>query len=132
MPTELAALALAILWQGVQYVLVSIPANRELGTQVTLAPRDDGPLADKVCARTARLSRALDNHATALTLFAPAVLLVVITDKGSALTGMLAFAYLAARVVYVPAYALGWQPWRSVFWMVGFAATMALATVSLL
>lgn len=132
MTPELAALALAILWQGVQFVLVSIPANRELGPQITLAPRDDGPLVDKVCQRTARLSRALDNHAAALTLFAPAVVLVVLTESTSALTALLAFTYLAARVVYVPAYAFGWRPWRSVVWMVGFGATMALAALSLL
>lgn len=132
MTPELTALALALLWQGVQYVLVSVPANRELGAKVTLAPRDDGPLCDKVSSRTARLSRALDNHATALTLFAPAVLILVITDSTSALTAVLAFGYLAARVVYVPAYAYGWQPWRSIFWMAGFGATMALAAVSLL
>lgn len=132
MTPELTALALALLWQGVQFALVSVPANRELGTEITLAPRDDGPLVDKVGPRTARLARALDNHAAALTLFAPAVFLVEITDSGTALTATLAFAYLAARVVYVPAYAFGWRPWRSIVWMVGFAATMALAAVSLL
>ena len=132
MTPEMTALALALLWQGVQFILVSVPANRELGSRVTLAPRDDGPLVDKVCQRTARLSRALDNHAAALTLFAPAVVLVVLTDAGSTLTAWLAFIYLAARILYVPAYAFGWQPWRSVFWMAGFGATMALAALSLL
>ena len=72
MTPELTALALALLWQGVQFALVSVPANRELGTEITLAPRDAGPLVDKVGPRTARIARALDNHAAALTLFAPA------------------------------------------------------------
>lgn len=129
---DLIALALALLWQGVQYVLVSVPANRELGADITLAPRDDGPISEKVSLRTARLGRALDNHATALVLFAPAVFLVVVTGNQRPVTAGLAFTYLAARIAYVPAYALGWQPWRSILWMIGFLSTMALVVLSLI
>ena len=126
MTPELIALALALLLQGIQFFLVSIPANLELPPRVTLAPRDDGPLTAKVSTRTARLARALDNHQAALTLFTPAVLLVHLSGGTSGFTSLLAFAYLAARMLYVPAYAFGWTPWRSVFWGIGFFTTMGL------
>jgi uncharacterized MAPEG superfamily protein len=35
-------------------------------------------------------------------------------------------------VLYVPAYAFGWNPWRSLIWAVGFLATVAMIGVSLL
>ena len=37
----------------------------------------------------------------------------------------------AARVLYVPAYAFGWSPWRSLIWAVGFIATLTMIVVSL-
>jgi hypothetical protein len=59
MTPELTALTLAALLQVVQYVLVSVPANLELGITRTLSPRDDGRLEDDLSPRAARLARAL-------------------------------------------------------------------------
>jgi uncharacterized MAPEG superfamily protein len=44
----------------------------------------------------------------------------------------MAWAYLAARILYVPAYAMGLVPWRSVVWFVGFGATVAMILAALL
>lgn len=126
MSTEVLVLTLAALWQGFQYVLVSVPANRELGPSVTMGPRDDGPLEDRVRPETARLARALANHFEALTLFTVAVVAVELSGAGSALTAGLAWLYLAARVAYVPAYRIGRGPWRSLIWLAGFSATMLM------
>ena len=41
-------------------------------------------------------------------------------------------AYLAARIAYVPAYALGLRPWRSAIWGVGFFATLTLLLAALI
>jgi len=132
MSPELTALALAGLWQGAQYVLVSVPANMELGTDQTLAPRDDGPLERQVSRGTARLARAMTNHFEALTLFALAVLVVELGPGSGPLTAALAWAYLAARVLYVPAYYYGWVPGRSLIWLAGFAATMLMLLTALI
>ncbi|NCU21433.1 MAPEG family protein, partial [Candidatus Falkowbacteria bacterium] len=43
-----------------------------------------------------------------------------------------AFTYLGARILYVPAYAYGWTPWRSVIWAVGFFATVAMLIAALI
>jgi len=136
MPPELTALALAGLLQVVQYVLMSVPANRELGVAKTLSPRDPDrlgkPLVEQVSPRTGRLFRALENHFEGLILFTLAVTVVTLAEKSSPLTAACAWSYLAARVLYVPAYAFGLAPWRSLIWAVGFLATAAMLILALI
>ena len=55
-----------------------------------------------------------------------AVVVTGMSGQTSAFTAAAAWIYLAARVLYVPAYAFGWTPWRSVIWGIGFMATMAM------
>jgi uncharacterized MAPEG superfamily protein len=131
MTPELTALTLAALLQMGQFVLYAIPANLELGTRYTGGSRDFPP--DKpMSKRTARLGRALANHFEGLILFGIAVTVVTLADKSSAFTVACAFAYLAARVAYIPAYAYGLNPWRSVIWAVGFFATACMLIAALL
>lgn len=133
MTPELTALTLAALLQVVQYVLMSVPANLELGTAKTLSPRDPDrlgkPLVEQVSPRTGRLIRALDNHFEGLILFTIACVVVTLAGKSGPLTSVCAFTYLGARILYVPAYCFGWVPWRSLIWAVGFLST-ALMLVS--
>jgi uncharacterized MAPEG superfamily protein len=131
MSTEVTVLALAALLQVVQYALMAVPTNLEVGARSTLSPRDSTDIRDKVSPRTGRLIRALDNHFEALILFAIAVLVVSLGDQSSPLTRACAWIYLAARVLYVPAYAFGLVPWRSVVWAVGFAATTTMLIAAL-
>jgi uncharacterized MAPEG superfamily protein len=132
MTPELTALALAGLLQVGQYVLMSVPANLELGPGKTLGPRDEPDLRARLSPRTARLFRALDNHFEGLILFTLAVVVVTLGDARSGFTAACAWTYLAARVLYVPAYAFGLVPWRSVIWLVGFAATAAMILAALI
>jgi uncharacterized MAPEG superfamily protein len=135
MTPELTALALAGLLQVVQFALMSVPANLELGPGKTLGPRDPDrlgkPLIEQVSPRTGRLFRALNNHFEGLILFTLAVVVVTLSGQSSGFTAACAWTYLIARVLYVPAYAFGLVPWRSLIWMVGFGATtlMLLATL---
>lgn len=135
MTPELTALTLAGLLQVVQFVLMAVPANLELGPGKTASPRDPErlgkPLVDQVSARTGRLFRALDNHFEGLILFTLAVVVVTLSDQSTAFTAACAVAYLGARVLYVPAYYFGWAPWRSVIWAVGFFATTAMMLAAL-
>jgi uncharacterized MAPEG superfamily protein len=131
MTPELTALALAALLQGLQFVLYAVPANRDLGPGYTRSARDRPP-SRGMSETTARLGRAMDNHFEGLILFGIAVLVATLGGRSGALTAACAWTYLAARVLYVPAYALGWRPWRSVIWMVGFGATMLMILAALL
>ncbi len=132
MTPELTALALAGLLQGVQFALMAIPANRELGPKATLSPRDGADLASGMSTRTARLKRALENHFEGLILFTLAVVVVTAGAGSSPLTAVCAWVYLLARIAYVPAYAFGWVPWRSVIWSVGWLATMVMILAALI
>jgi len=136
MTPELTVLALAALLQAAQFCLMSVPANLELGVGKTLSPRDTSrmgkPLIDQVSDKTGRLIRAMNNHFEALILFTIAVVVVTLGDKGTGLTAILAWIYLAARILYIPAYYFGLAPWRSLIWCVGFLSTMLMIVSALI
>lgn len=80
---------------------------------------------------TGRLRRAVSNHFEGLILFTIAVVVVTLSGSASGLTATCAWVYLAARVLYVPAYAFGWTPWRSVIFGIGALATLVMILTAL-
>lgn len=128
MAAETTALALAALLQAVQIGLAGAVATREAGAAWNMGPRDTEP---RLSPLAGRLQRAVRNHFEGLTLFTIAVVLVGLTDTDRALTATCAWIYLLARVLYVPAYAFGWSPWRSLIWAAGFLATLVMILTSL-
>ena len=131
MTPELTALALAGLLQAVQFALFAVPANIELGTGYTSSARDRPP-SRQLSDRTGRLQRAMNNHFEGLILFTLAVVVVTLGQQSTATTQTAAWVYLCARILYIPAYALGLRPWRSVIWAVGFFATLTMMVASLI
>lgn len=131
MTPELTALALAGLLQAVQFILFAVPANMELGTGYTSSARDRPP-SRQMSPLTGRLQRAMNNHFEGLILFTLAVVVVTLGQQSSAVTQTAAWVYLAARVLYIPAYALGLRPWRSLIWAFGFFATLTMIVAALL
>ncbi len=131
MTPELTALTLAGLLQMVQFVLFALPANLELGTRYTSGPRDRAP-ERPLSTLTGRLQRAMNNHFEGLILFTLAVLVVTLSGQSTPTTATLAYTYLAARILYVPAYALGLAPWRSAIWAVGWFSTLGLLLAALI
>lgn len=131
MTPELTALALAGLLQALQFILFAVPANMELGTGYTSSARDRPP-SRQMSPVTARLQRAMNNHFEGLILFTLAVVVVTLGQQSSAVTQTAAWVYLAARVLYIPAYALGLRPWRSLIWAFGFFATLTMIVAALL
>jgi uncharacterized MAPEG superfamily protein len=131
MTPELTVLALAALLQAAQFIAFAIPANREIGPGYTMSARDRPP-SRAMSQRTLRLQRALNNHVEWLLFFTIAVVVVTLSDQASAFTALCAWVYLGARVLYVPAYALGWRPGRSIIWAVGFTATVLMVISTLI
>jgi uncharacterized MAPEG superfamily protein len=128
---ELTALVLAaLLWAG-QLAHMAVRANLEIGSRYFLSPRDTPP-PQELSQSTQRLKRAYDNHAEALLLFAIAITAITLTGKESTATAILAFTYLGARMVFIPAYALGWTPWRSVFFGIGYLCSILLLLLALI
>jgi len=131
MTPELTALALAGLLQIAQFGLFALPANIELGTRYTSSPRDTPP-PKPISILTGRLQRAMNNHFEGLILFTLAVVVVTLGNQSTATTQYAAWTYLAARALYIPAYALGLSPWRSAIWSVGLLATLTMIVAALL
>ena len=129
MPVELKVLGYAALLQFVQFIVMAIPVNLQLGIAYTGGNRDEQKQPTGV---PGRLVRALDNHFEGLILFTIAVVVVVLGEASSTLTEGCAWAYFYARVLYIPAYACGVFLVRSLIWSVGFIATaiMLLSAVS--
>lgn len=130
MTATLTLLALAGLLHIAQFVVASYMANVDLGVGYTTSPRDRGP-SREMRPVTARMLRAYDNHIQMFPFFAAAVLLVAVTGQETALTAAAAWVYLAARIAYVPAYAFGWRPWRSLIWVGAMTATATLFLAAL-
>jgi len=54
------------------------------------------------------------------------VFAVVISNQFTQLTAICSWLYLAARILYIPAYVFAWVPWRSMIWAVGLIATVVM------
>ena len=136
MTPELTVLTYAALLQCIQFALMAIPANLELGVGKTASPRDldrlGKPIIELLSVKTARLARAMNNHFEALILFGIAITVISLADKTNAITTACAYTYLCARVLYIPAYYFGWTPWRSYIWFVGFFATLAILVTAII
>jgi uncharacterized MAPEG superfamily protein len=59
------------------------------------------------------------------------VLILALKEAFTPTSLMLCQAFLVARVLYLPAYVFGLTGFRSLVWLVGFAATIALYLLAL-
>lgn len=129
MTPELTVLGFAAILQAVQIGLAAWSMNRDGLSDWNAGPRDSEP---QFSITTGRLRRAVENHFEALAFFTIAVVLVTLGDSASGFTAICAWVYLAARLLYVPAYAFGWVPWRSIIYGVGTLASFAMIFTALL
>ena len=123
MTPELTVLVLAALVQVLQFTAFSVTANRQVGPKKAMGPRDE-PV--HLTGSAGRFQRAMNNHFEGLILFSIACIVIALSDQTTAFTTACAWIYLVARIAYVPAYALGLAPWRSLIWLVGFGATVLM------
>jgi len=128
MTPELTALVLAALLQVLQFTAYSVAAQKQVGPKYAVGPRDEPRQLTGVAGR---LQRALTNHFEGLILFGIAAGVIALTDQSTTVTAACAWVYLAARALYVPAYAFGLTPWRSLIWSVGFLATVVMLLAAL-
>ena len=129
MSSELNILALYGLYTALILLLQVTGTMSQLGMGYLLSSRDEHRTLTGI---TGRLDRALVNSVTAMALFAPAILILAVKEEFSATTLTAAQAFLIARILYVPAYALKLTGVRTLLWLAGFAATVALYLVALM
>lgn len=131
MTPELLSLTLIGLLQAALFCAMSISANRLLPMRKTLGTRED-TLESELTGKTGRIYRTLRNNTENLGFFTAAVAVVELSGSNSGFTAACALTYVAARLLYVPAYVFGWVPWRSLIFCVGFAATTLMFLAALL
>lgn len=129
MTPELTALTLATLWQALTIGAYSMAANAQVGPTYAMSPRDQ---RRDLTGTAGRLQRAVNNGFEGLILFTIAALVVTLAGQSSPVTQAAAWVFLAARLLYVPAYALGLAPWRSLIWTLGFFATLVMLVAALI
>jgi uncharacterized MAPEG superfamily protein len=129
MTPELTALTLAALLQVGQLVAYSVAGNMQVDAKTAFGPRDTPVQLTGVAGR---LKRAMDNHFEGLILFGIACVVISMSGQSSDFTRICAWLYMGARLAYVPAYALGLSPWRSLIWFAGFGATTAMLIAALI
>jgi uncharacterized MAPEG superfamily protein len=119
MTTELMILGWTLVLALAQILLVATLRDKETGSAWNVGPRDAAPPPPGRI--TARLQRAQANLFETLPLFAAAVLIAHAGGREGTLTLWGSYAFLAARVAYVPLYAAGIPMVRSLAWGVSLA-----------
>ncbi|MBF0664421.1 MAG: MAPEG family protein [Brevundimonas sp.] len=116
MTPEFTFLALTLILALVQIGAAGMARTAELGAKWNAGPRDaPAPPPGRLAGR---LMRAQANLFETLPLFAAAVIMAEAADKTGTLTLWGAGLYFAARIVYLPLYALGVPYLRSLVWLV--------------
>jgi uncharacterized MAPEG superfamily protein len=125
---ELRMLICSVVLGFVHIVAASHAASLQRGYRWTASARDTevAPLTGVA----GRLDRALRNFSETFPLFAALVFAAYAAGRHNALTESGAILYFAARLVYLPLYALGVFLVRSLVWNVA-ASGMALMLVAL-
>jgi uncharacterized MAPEG superfamily protein len=129
MTPELTVLALTVILQCLQLGLYSIVANRQVGVRYSGGPRDE---PRQLTGIAGRVQRSVNNQFESLILFTAAVVVLHLSNNATPYTAVWAWIYLAARVLYIPAYMFAWTYWRSAIWGVGLLATLVMIFTALL
>ncbi|MQR98562.1 MAPEG family protein [Gluconobacter aidae] len=129
MPIGLVWLGWTLVLAVVQLFLTAAACRQQDGLQWASSNRDGE--APHYTGMAARLKRAQANLAETLPIFIGAVLLAWVSGRYSPLAGWGAGTYFLARTLYVPAYAFGWGPVRSLIWGISMAG-LVLVLISLL
>ena len=121
--TEITILIAYGLLVMITILLQVMGAMNQLSMGYIMSSRDDNRGTRGM---VARIERALNNSIVAMTLFAPAVLILEVLNKTNATTLLAAQVFMIARIIYLPVYALGVPAVRTLAWLAGFIATAVL------
>ncbi len=129
MPVEVQMLGWAGVILMVQFAAMAVAVNLQLGPAYTGGPRDE---RREPTGAAGRLHRAFNNMIEALVFFTLAVVVVTLGEASTRATEIAAMVFVAARVLYVPAYVVAIGLLRSAIWGVGFFATAYMIVQALL
>jgi len=122
MTTELIVLAWGCVLGLVHIFAAGNAKTKQYGAKWNMGPRD-GPLPEPE-PLVGRLMRAQANYFETFPLLAAAVLIVSLAHLNSRWTAIGAVVWIAARVAYLPLYALGVPGVRSAAFLVSLAGLL--------
>jgi uncharacterized MAPEG superfamily protein len=123
MSPDLFVLACVLVLALIQILLFDVARTGQYGLKWNMSPRDQAdmpPLSDMA----KRLERAQANLFETLPLFIGAILIAHVSERANDLTALGAHLYLFGRIAYVPLYAFGLSPWRSLAWIVSLVGLL--------
>jgi uncharacterized MAPEG superfamily protein len=118
MPIDASLLVLSVLIFIVMVLVQAVFSNLEHPPKQMLGARDG--LSDTK-AVTQRAKRANQNMIEALLMFAPLMLVAIVTDRTNDMTALGGWLFVAGRAAFAPLYWLGVPVLRTLAWMVAVA-----------
>jgi len=129
MTSELTVLVLGAVLLLAHIMLAVHFKTRQYGKDWNMGARDEAlPPLNPVAGR---LERARDNFAETFPVAIVALLAVTLAGKASALTEIAAWAWLGARVIYLPLYWTGVPKVRTLVWGISLLALLVLLGAAL-
>ncbi len=129
MTTALAYLGWTLVLTLVQVVVSTVTKRgQDGGPKWAMGNRDTSPTYTGLAGR---MVRAQANLFETLPIFIGAVLLAHVAIRDTGLTAWGAGLYFWARLIYIPTYALGLVPWRTIVWGVAMVGLL-LVLISLI
>jgi len=131
MPFEFYMLAAATLLALFAFLPGSIYKSNAYGGLGWLASNRDVSDKPPLTGAAARAERAHDNLKENYPAFVAAVLLLLYSGHSGMGTAVASAVFVAARVLYIPAYIGGHQPLRTSLWLLGWAGTIYILAVAI-
>ena len=129
MTTALIYLGWTLVLAIVQIIVASAAKRGQDGMQWASGNRDTQ--SQPYTGLAGRMERAQANLFETLPVFIGAVLLAHISSRDLGLTAWGAGLYFWARLFYIPTYALGLVPWRTIIWSIAMIGLL-LVLISLI
>lgn len=130
MTVELLA-ALVVIALGIVQVVLQAGEFRRVHGVPYANTAQDTPSAQADSVLLGRLTRALRNLHETLPFFLGVVIILALMDHSTAVTRISALVFAAARIIYLPLYAMGVPYLRGLVWTFSFAALVALVISAL-
>jgi len=108
----------------VSITIQALHLDKFAGYAYTLGNRDSGDLELSPLAR--RLKANVGNQVEGLAMFLPLVVIIQFSDVNSILTEAGSVAYFCSRFIYLLCYTVGIKVIRSIVWLLGIAALLAI------
>jgi len=122
MTTELTVLAWGCVLAIVHLFAAVRVKTRQYGTKWNMGPRDEDFAAPEPI--VGRLARAQANYYESFPIMAAAILIVSTAHLETRWTAIGALIWLAARIVYLPLYAVGVRGLRTLAWLLSLAGIL--------